>query len=540
MRRQRPFRHAPLRALLALAAGLALVLPLGGASPGAAAAPPEAAGSAAAAGPAAAEEPPGAEPYRPQFHFSPARNWMNDPNGLVHYDGEYHLFFQYNPEGNTWGNMSWGHAVSRDLVHWEELPLALPHDEREMVFSGSVVVDRENTSGFGSPENPAMVAVYTSHAKDGSRQAQSLAYSTDRGRTWTKYAGNPVLDIGARDFRDPKVQWHEPSRSWLMTVALPLEHKVRFYRSPDLKQWTELSDFGPAGAVDGVWECPDLFPMQVDGDPERTKWVLVVNLNPGGIAGGSGAQYFVGDFDGTRFTADPDQGTRWLDHGKDYYAAVSWDGDPEGRRHMIGWMNNWQYGEQIPTDPWRSAMSVPRTMGLGTVDGRPTLTQQPVAALDSLRLPDPVAVREVDVPEGSQPLAEGRGDGRTLDIEARFSPGGAERFGLELRAGDGQKTVVGYDAAAGEVYVDRTHSGDTGFSPDFPGTQRAPLAVRDGEVRLRILLDASSVEVFGGAGESVLTDQIFPGAPEGVRLFAEGGTARLKSLDLHRLGTYRP
>jgi fructan beta-fructosidase len=251
---------------------------------------------------------PATETHRPQFHFTPERNWMNDPNGLVYHKGEYHLFYQHNPNGNSWGDMSWGHAVSRDLVHWQELPVAISHDDNEMVFSGSAVVDHANTSGFGTRDEPAMVAVYTSAPKTGGKQAQSLAYSTDRGRTWTKYAGNPVLDIGSAEFRDPKVQWYAPTRSWLMAVALAAERKIRFYSSEDLKSWTALSDFGPAGAVGGVWECPDLFPLQVDGDPRKTKWVLVVSINPGGIAGGSAAQYFVGDFDGTRFTADDDGG----------------------------------------------------------------------------------------------------------------------------------------------------------------------------------------------------------------------------------------
>ncbi|WP_143671791.1 glycoside hydrolase family 32 protein, partial [Streptomyces caniscabiei] len=215
---------------------------------------------------AAADTPPYSETYRPQFHFTPEKNWMNDPNGLVYYKGEYHLFYQYNPSGNSWGDMSWGHAVSPDLVHWRELPLALSHDDEEMVFSGSAVVDENNTTGFGTRKNPPMVAVYTSHDKTTGTQAQSLAYSADRGRTWTKYQGNPVIDIGSRDFRDPKVQWYAPTKSWLMTVSLSAEHKVRFYSSKNLKDWTQLSEFGPAGATGGVWECPDLFPLAVDGD----------------------------------------------------------------------------------------------------------------------------------------------------------------------------------------------------------------------------------------------------------------------------------
>ena len=242
------------------------------------------------------------ELYRPQFHFTPAQNWMNDPNGLVYYKGEYHLFYQHNPFGNTWGHMSWGHAVSRDLVHWQHLPVAIPEEGDEAIFSGSAVVDHKNTSGFGTRRNPPMVAIYTSARPDD--QNQSLAYSTDRGRTWTKYAGNPVLDDADREFRDPKVFWYEPEREWRMVAVKALQRKVAIYRSKDLKAWTHLSDFGPANAVGGAWECPDLFPLEVDGKRHKTKWVMLVSLNPGGIAGGSGMQYFVGDFDGTRFTAD--------------------------------------------------------------------------------------------------------------------------------------------------------------------------------------------------------------------------------------------
>ncbi|MFE1320963.1 glycoside hydrolase family 32 protein, partial [Kitasatospora phosalacinea] len=244
------------------------------------------------------------ETYRPQLHFSPAQNWMNDPNGPIWYKGTYHLFFQYNPSGNTWGNMSWGHATSPDLVHWTEQPIALPQDANEMVFSGGVVLDKNNTTGFGTSTNPPLVAIYTSYRKSDGVQAQSLAYSTDGGTTWTKYAGSPVLNIGSQNFRDPKVFWNAQTNSWLMTVALSADHKVSFYSSPNLKTWTKLSDFGPAGATGGLWECPDLFQLPVDGDPAHTKWVLVVNINPGGPQNTSAAQYFVGDFDGTTFTPD--------------------------------------------------------------------------------------------------------------------------------------------------------------------------------------------------------------------------------------------
>ncbi|MFI7407248.1 GH32 C-terminal domain-containing protein [Streptomyces sp. NPDC049627] len=809
----------------------------------------------------AADTPAYTETYRPQFHFTPEKNWMNDPNGLVYYKGEYHLFYQYNPSGNSWGDMSWGHAVSTDLVHWKELPLALSHDDEEMVFSGSAVVDWNNTTGFGTETNPPMVAVYTSAYKEGGKQAQSLAYSTDRGRTWTKYQGNPVIDIGSTDFRDPKVQWYEPTKSWLMTVSLSAEHKVRFYSSKNLKDWDLLSEFGPAGATGGVWECPDLFPLAVDGDRNTIKWVLVVNINPGGIAGGSAAQYFVGDFDGKKFTAEdkgtytppdgtvmqdfegtdfgswtttgtafgqgpatgavdgqgavsgfegkglansfhsgdgttgtltspeftvdraylnfktgggrhpheagtvmeqtPPEGTvladfeggsyggwtatgdafgtapaggtlpgqqqvsgflgdglvntflngdsttgtltspeftidkkhinfligggnhpagsadptavellvdgqvvrsatgqdaealnwaswdvgdlagkkaririvddntggwghlnvdhimqsdtraqrvstetsvnllvdgqvvrsatgadsetldwasfdmrpylgkkariqivdmntggwghvladrftaadkpaksvvqraDWADYGKDYYAAVSWENAPGGKRYMIGWMNNWDYGGSIPTSPWRGAQSVPREMALRTINGRIQLTSKPVAGLESLREKVPATASDVTVTDTSKPLTGAAAKGQVLDIEATFSLKDAARFGLRVRTGaGGEETVIGYDATTQELFVDRTRSGAVDFHNSFAtGVQTAPLMPENGRVKLRILVDRSSVEVFGGSGEAVITDQIFPDpAGTGVEVFAEGGTTTLERM----------
>jgi fructan beta-fructosidase len=388
--------------------------------------------------------PPYAERYRPQYHFSPAAHWMNDPNGMVHHDGEYHLFYQHNPFGATWGHMSWGHAVSRDLVRWQHLPVAIPEVDGVMAFSGSAVVDRRNTSGFGVGGRPPLVALYTGHRTDRPSQSQFLAYSTDRGRTWTRYAGNPVLDIGSAEFRDPKVVWHEPSRRWVMAVVLATEHRVRFYGSPDLKRWTPLGDFGPHAATGGVWECPDLFELPVDGDPHDTRWVLIVNVNPGGIAGGSAGQYFVGRFDGTRFVADADGGATppaadpagalWLDHGKDFYAAVTYADvpKPDGRRVLLGWMNNWQYADAIPTAPWRGAMSVPRALALTRTPAGVRLVQRPVRELERLR----GAVRQVaarTVPAGSTSLAAEGVRGRALEIEATFAVG-AGRDRRHLRA----------------------------------------------------------------------------------------------------------
>jgi fructan beta-fructosidase len=819
-----------------------------------------------------AAAPPGSatyqEQYRPQFHYTPAENWMNDPNGMVYYKGEYHLFYQYNPSGTTWGNISWGHAVSRDLVHWQELGVAIPDDDEEYVFSGSAVVDKDNTSGFGTRQNPPLVAIYTSATKVCCRQAQSLAYSLDRGRTWTKYAGNPVLDIGSGEFRDPKVFWYEPDQRWIMVVALAVERKVAIYASENLKNWEHLSDFGPANAVGGVWEVPDLFELPVNGDRRTKKWVMVVNLNPGGIAGGSGAQYFIGDFDGTTFRADnivgpytppsgqlfqgfegsayapwttdgaafgsgpssgslpgqtgvtgylgeglansfhggdpatgkltsptfpissrylnflvgggnhphepgtvegpPPAGTvfedfetgtydpgweltgdfagttpaagtigdqqpvsgyegtylvntfldhdlttgtitspeftiannyinllvgggshpypgdtsnpptavnlivggqvvrtatgqdaerlnwvnwdvsawngqtariqivdqntggwghinidhimfadqpalprstetavnllvngqvvrtatgknsecldwagwnvadligspaqiqvvdnntggwghlladhfmfadapaqsveqrsSWLDYGKDYYAAISWNNVPGDKRLMIGWMNNWQYAGVIPTSPWRSAMSVPREVALRTIGGRVEVIQQPIDQLRQLRrgpgdYRGPTVIRE-----GTHTLANRGAHGKALDIVAAFDVRTADRFGLKVRTGNGEETVIGYDVDTAEVYVDRTRSGDVAFNRDFPGVQRAPLTARNGEVRLRILVDWSSVEVFADRGQRVITDQVFPASTsQGVALFAEGGTAKLNSLHIWKM-----
>jgi fructan beta-fructosidase len=290
---------------------------------------------------------------------------MNDPNGLLYYKGKYHLFFQHNPKENVWGNMSWGHAQSEDLYTWQELPVAIDCTPTSGIFSGSAVIDYNNTTGFGSIENPPIVAIYTEHQNDESNQSQCLAYSLDEGLTFTKYEGNPVLNIDQANFRDPKVNWIDGK--WVMTVALPLEHKISFYSSPDLKTWTHLSNFGPAAEVGGVWECPDLVQF---GD----KWVLIVSLNPGGYQIGSGTQYFIGNWNGTEFIAG-DFHTRWIDYGRDNYAGVTFSNAPENKKIFIGWMSNWHYAGKVPTHPWRSAMTIPRELSL---EGN-TLIQSPIS-----------------------------------------------------------------------------------------------------------------------------------------------------------------
>ena len=820
----------------------------------------------------------GQETYRPAYHFSPAKNWMNDPNGMVYHKGIYHLFFQHNPSGNTWGNMSWGHATSTDLVHWQEQPLAISTDTQEDVFSGSVVVDKNNTSGLGTTENPPLIAIYTSAYKDASPhrglQAQSLAYSLDDGQTWTKYSADPVLNRNSANFRDPKVFWYSTAEGgyWVMAAVEALDHKVLLYKSTNLKDWTALSEFGPANATGGLWECPDLFPLAVDGDPNNVKWVMVVNINPGGVAGGSAGQYFVGSFDGVTFTSEttkpsdalpsgtpvagfndgtyngwavsnepgnwkngpftdapaagtlpgqnlvggfvgaglinsfndgdwplgsmsspgftvdsdyinflvgggqhprvsdkldntpppgdllfngfevpdgttlaeagwtgtgdlapsyqpataggdyyigakrintfetgaapgddrqgsltspeftlsrnfvsmlvggghrsPDSGQvleaqllvdgnvvrtlagddagalnwkgwdvsefagkqarlrvvdqatggwghltadhvmltdqaavprsdettvnlvvdgkvvrtatgansevldwaswnvaefrgrqaqirvvdnnrfgwghiladeftaspqparprlnsyDWLDYGRDYYASVSFGNMPEDKRVMLGWMNNWDYANSIPTFPWRSAMSLPREIGLTQTPDGPRLTQQAVKQVDGLAsAPSYRNTAGGTITPGTHALpSAASGDVQRIDVT--FASGTAAKSGITLFGNGSSSTAVGYDAATKEVYVDRANSGNVGFHPLFASVDSAPVSVdAQGNVTLRIYVDRSSVEVFAQGGLRTITDQVFPadGAKE-VALFAEGGVAQLKSL----------
>lgn len=454
------------------------------------------------------------EPFRPQFHFSPAKNWTNDPNGLVFYKGEYHLFYQYNPFGDRWGHMSWGHAVSPDMVHWQHLPVALAEENGIMIFSGSAVVDRNNSSGFCKGAD-CMVAIYTGHTP--TRQTQNIAFSNDRGRTWTKYKGNPVIDLGMQDFRDPKVFWHDATHRWIMVVSLPKEHKVRFFTSHNLKEWSALSDFGPAGATGGDWECPDLFPLQ------ENRWMLSININPGALLGGSGNQYFVGQFDGTKFTNDnPASTTLWADHGKDFYASTSFNDIPssDGRRIWIGWFSNWQYAKDEPTSPWRCIQSIPRVLKLKQMPDGTRLIQEPIAELKALRT-DPIHITNASVADANAKLRDFQSD--SYEIMAKFDGKAA----FHLRKGPSDETIVGYD---GELFVDRRNSGITNFSKDFPGVHRAPLS---GPPVLHIFVDRSSVEVFGGSGEAVISDRIFPSPQStGIELT---GTGKVVSLGIWKL-----
>ncbi|RPI20598.1 MAG: glycoside hydrolase family 32 protein [Acidobacteria bacterium] len=475
------------------------------------------------------------QPHRPQFHFSPPVNWINDPNGMVYYQGEFHLFYQYNPFGNGWGHMSWGHAISRDLVHWENLPVALRDEDGIMIFSGSAVADTDNSSELGTKSAPPLVAVYTGHTAD--RQTQNLAFSTDRGRTWRKYSGNPVLDRQQKDFRDPKVFWHEPTRRWIMVVALPVARKVAFYSSSNLIDWAQTGDYGPAGATEGIWECPDLFELPVEGTAADKKWVLIVNVNPGAVAGGSGTQYFVGAFDDKTFRADSSPSPRWADYGSDFYAGVSWSSMPSGdpRRVWLAWMSNWRYADKVPTSPWKGAMTLPRALALRNTEAGLSLFQTPIAELRILR-GELLQAGDITITAANRLLEQARMNGDLLEIEAEFDIDSAQDFGINVRVGENQKTRVGYNVARKAVYVDRRSSGRLAFDRSFPAVHSAPMAAPKSRVKLHIFVDRSSVELFANHGERVITDLIFPDRTSaGLNLYEEGGRAHVRYLRVWKL-----
>ncbi len=468
------------------------------------------------------------QPLRPQYHFSPQRNWTNDPNGLVYFDGEYHLFYQYNPFGDRWGHMSWGHAVSRDLLHWQELPVALPEENGIMIFTGSAVVDERNTSGFCTGGKPCMVAVYTGHTPaSGGRpalQTQNIAYSNDRGRTWTRYAGNPVLDLHMADFRDPHAFWSAAAKRWVMVVALPNEHKVLFYASADLKKWDRAGEFGPAGSAAGQWECPTLAEVPVEGGGAR--WVLKIGINPGAPQGGSAEQYFVGAFDGSSFANDnPPATTLWTDYGKDCYCALPFNGGPPGDRPItLGWMNNWQYAGDVPTSPWRGQMTIPRRLQLRKTAAGLRLAQDPID-LKTLRGAR-FSWRGSNLSALNAALARAPRSA-SWELRATVHPGAAAEVGWKVFAGAGAYTLVGYSAARGEFFVDRTHSGDTGFNRNFPARTTVKWPVGAEPVEFTILADRSTLELFAQGGLVAMSTLVYPPADaSGMQFYAEGGTQR--------------
>lgn len=448
------------------------------------------------------------EPHRLGYHVTPKANWINDPNGMVYYQGVYHLFFQYYPNGTTWGPMHWGHTISKDMVHWAEQPIALYPDSLGWIFSGSAVVDQANTSGFGKNGQTPLVAIFTHHnqkieqQKSDKFQYQSLAYSLDGGKTWTKYAGNPVLpNPGIVDFRDPKVRWFDRQKKWIMTLAT--KDRVTFYSSPNLKAWTKESDFGGnLGAHGGVWECPDLFPLQHNG---KTVWVLLVSINPGGPNGGSATQYFLGDFDGKTFKPQTTE-TKWMDYGPDNYAGVTF-ANTGNRTVLMGWMNNWQYANKVPTQSWRGAMTIPRELGLADVNGQVYLTSNPVNELAKLA-GKTTSISNVTV-KNQYDLTDKIG-GRAESFRLSLTAPATNDFSIVLANEKGNELVIGYDKGTNAYYIDRTKSGRTDFEKGFGKRSTTPRLSVGKTLSLTLFVDVASAELFADGGLNVMTSVFFP------------------------------
>lgn len=456
-----------------------------------------------------------ADKHRPQLHFSPARNWMNDPNGMVYYEGIYHLFYQYNPADKVWDDMHWGHAVSADLIHWEEKPVAL-HSERHEdglghIFSGSAVVDWTNSSGLGDGIRPPLIAIFT-HSSDTGVQVQSIAYSNDAGETWAMYDNNPVIDNpGNPDFRDPKVFWDARFDQWVMVLAA--NTVIQFYSSKDLINWVFLNDFGAEFSInDGVWECPDLFPLEVEGSQEQ-KWVLLVSLNPGGPNGGSGTRYFIGNFDGDRFQVEHSD-TLWLDCGPDNYAGVTWSDMPSDldRRILMGWMSNWSYASEVPTDPWRGAMTLPRELRLIQTKSGLRLASPLVKEFELLRKNPPRCIEQITLNEPRM-LTRQQGISELLELEIVFdSPtvaGGG--FRLRLFNDSDEQVLIDINLGSNEVRLNRQYAA-SGVSDEnhFSTELRAPLLLNDqGKCSIRLIKDTSSIELLTGEGLGIFSALYF-------------------------------
>lgn len=470
------------------------------------------------------------ETHRLQIHFSPKKGWMNDPNGMVYLNGNYHLFFQYNPDSTVWGPMHWGHAISTDLVHWKELPIALYPDSLGTIFSGSAVIDKYNTAGFGAN---AMVAIYTNHShaleKTGTDkfQTQSIAYSVDEGKTWTKYSGNPVIqNPGIRDFRDPKVSWHEPTKKWIMTLAT-LDH-ITFYSSPNLKNWTKESEFGKTlGAHGGVWECPDLFTLPHNG---KEIWVLVVNLNPGGPNGGSATQYFTGNFDGHTFSPFEANETKWLDYGPDEYAGITWANAGE-RKIFLGWMSNWKYAQVVPTSTWRSAMTIARELAMEKIDEKYIVRSVPVKELETLKTKS-YAGKNTVAKNVDLTVKAGKLNGPAM---LQLTTDELKDFNIILSNKAGEKLIIGYDKHADQYFIDRSQSGKIDFDKDFGNRIVAPRFTKNKNADITLVIDNASVEFFADKGLSVMTAIFFPGSDYTDISIKSNDVMLLKSVNMQHL-----
>lgn len=471
------------------------------------------------------------EMFRPVYHHTPVYGWMNDPNGMFYKDGVYHLYFQYNPYGSVWGNMHWGHSTSTDLMHWKFEGCAIVPDAWGAIFSGSCVVDHENTAGFGKE---AVVAFYTSAKATpwGDVQSQSMAYSLDNGKTFTKYEGNPILTSSEKDFRDPKVFWYAPGKHWVMMLAVGQHMEI--YSSVNLKEWKKESEFGAMqGAHGGVWECPDLVEIPVEGTREK-KWVLICNLNPGGPFGGSAAQYFVGSFDGKKFVNESPTQTKWMDWGKDNYATVTWNNAPDGRCIALGWMSNWQYANNVPTRQYRSANTLARDLTLYREGQELFLKSTPSVEVKKAR-GKKVSIPSFKVSEKHEIVNLFEDNQGAYEVEILIQNAGASKIAFCLLNDKGEKVSMYYDLNRKQFVMDRSESGTVDFSKDFPAVTVAPANV-DKELVLRLFVDRSSIEAFGEDGKFVMTNLVFPSQPYVKMCFeADKNGYAVKSLNVYKL-----
>lgn len=465
--------------------------------------------------------------YRPNFHFTPKANWMNDPNGMFYLNGKYHLYFQYYPNGNVWGPMHWGHATSKDMIVWDEQPIALYPDELGLIFSGSAVVDTNNTSGFGKDGLTPIVAMFTYHNMDGEKagdldfQTQGIAYSLDEGMTWTKYTKNPVIaNSGIKDFRDPKVIWDDKSNKWIMVLAAG--NKVMFYSSPNLIDWKLESEFGQkVGQHDGMWECPDLFPIKIEGTNE-TKWVLLSSINPAAPNGGSGTQYFIGDFNGKTFTLDTNFSTQlecqkavWLDYGRDNYAGVTWSNIPEkdGRKLFIGWMSNWEYARDVPTETWRSAMTIPRALTLKKENKEYVLVSSPIAEF-SKHVSKTINKTNFKVNKTETIITNKEANLSNLKMQFEINNLSKNKYTFLLHNAFGDTLSFGLDNITKNYFVNRQHSGKVNFSNKFANTiSKAKIRNPSNSIKGQVIIDKTSIEIFYNEGETVMTEIFFPNQP---------------------------
>ncbi len=481
-----------------------------------------------------ADQQPSEISFRPFFHFTPEKYWINDPNGMVYYHNTYHLFFQYSPGTMVSGEKSWGHAISSDLMHWKELPVALDPDSLGSIYSGSAILDSQNTSGFGTIANPPLVAVFTYHNSKLKPypESQALAYSTDDGLNWEKYSGNPVIkNPGIQNFRDPNVFWYDKTGRWIMILAAG--DRVRLYSSANLLDWTFESEFGAnAGAHGGVWECPDLFKLTTE-DGKTGKWVMLVNINPGGPNGGSATQYFTGEFDGHRFQADT-QDTKWADFGPDDYAGVTWSNTGQ-RKILIGWMSNWAYSDKVPTDPFRGSMTLPRDLSLESDQEGYILKSFPSPEFDRLLSGlKTINSETIGRKENLYRLPAEAASSFVLDLSLDLSS--CDTFNIRFSNGNNESVLMRLSNPAKMMTLDRSASGITDFSPSFNGISRAPLLHEMKQTDLYIVVDRCSVEIFMNHGERVITSLCFPEEPfNTITLSANGGNASLKRMQIQKV-----